>query len=265
MINAQDTRLYIHFDYSKPVEINNLTASLNAVGRLYTSFVQECGGSDEFSQAKLYIEKIQEGSIDIYLTELVSASVLPFMENVNTIVDFVSYIKSVFDAFIFGSTEKKELTIPECQNFSDVLSLVAGDNKGQLQINAVAKGDNNQILVGCTVNYMNANAGQNQFKNEIENLKMISPNSEIYSQQLMTIYQLRGDMCNDSGNKAIVENISKKKLPVIFKDEELKRLILDSDTNPIKKAFFVDVEVKKIRGKIVAYRVLKLHETIDIQ
>ena len=71
-------------------------------------------------------------------------------------------------------------------------------------------------------------------------------------------------MKEDKGNKAIIEEISKNKIPVVFDTDELKNRILNSDSNPVKRAFFVDVEVKTINSRIVAYNVLALHDVIDL-
>lgn len=260
----QDTALLIHLKHSKPVEINEFTASLNAVGDLYCSFVRENGGCDEQAQAKLYVEKITEGSIMVYLSELVSANLIPFVENANTIIDFATFLKTVFEYYIHGIGNKPEITIQECRDFGNMLSVVAGDNKGEMEIGAVVKGSNNNILVGCTLNYTDGNAGQNTFKKEEERLRSVAPQSKIYLRQLMVVDQMRRDMTKDSGNKAMVDGISKKKLPVLFQTDELKKEILNSDCNPVKKAFFVDVEVQTANGKMVAYKVIALHDIIDI-
>lgn len=86
----------------------------------------------------------------------------------------------------------------------------------------------------------------------------------IHTRQLMTIYQMRGDMGTDKGNKAVIDAISKNKLAVVFETDELKEQILHSDSNPTKKAFLVDVVVQTVAGKIAAYKVMALHDVIDI-
>lgn len=80
----------------------------------------------------------------------------------------------------------------------------------------------------------------------------------------MIVEQMLRDMTKDTGNKALIESISKKKYPVVFQTDELKRTILNSDSNPVKKAFFVDVEVYTHKNKIVAYKVIELHDVIEI-
>ena len=94
------TILLVHIKPSKPIEINDFTSSLNAVGNLFSSYVQKNGSCDEQARARLYIEKIEEGSIAIYLTELVTATLIPFVENANTIFEFASFLKRTCDYYI---------------------------------------------------------------------------------------------------------------------------------------------------------------------
>lgn len=265
MIMEQNTYLRVHIKHSKPVEINEFTTSLNSISNLFSSYVQKHGEIEEQTKAKLYVEKIQEGSIIVCLTELVTSTLLPFAENVNIIVEFATFIKDVYNYFINGSGEKPELTLSECNDFNNMLSLVAGDNKGEMAIGAVIRGDNNNVLVGCTFNYIDSNAGQNQLKLEAERLRAVAPLSEKYSRQLMTIYQLRSDMDSNVGNKAIIESLSHKKVSVVFETDKLKEDILNSESNPVKKAFLVDVEVQTVNNRIAAYKVLALHDVIDIE
>ena len=263
-MNTEQTLLQLHIKPSKPIEINDFTTSLNAVSNLFSSFVQKNGSTEELSQARLCVERIEEGSIVIYLAELVSSTLIPFVENANIIIEFASFVKRTCEYYIHGKGEKEELSISDCSDFNNMLSLVAGDNKGEMSIGAVSKGDGNKIFVGCTFNYFDCNTGQNQLKKEMERLKKLSPISKKYLRQLMTIYQLRSDMENNSGNKAVIEGISNKKVALLFETDDLKERILRSDCNPVKRAFFVDVEVQTINDKIAAYKVLNLHETIEL-
>ncbi len=260
----QDTQLRVHIKNSKPIEISQLAASMNSLGNLYSSYVHNNAESVDMAQAKLYVEKISEGSIDIYLQELFSASVLPFMENANTIIDFAGYIKTALSFFIHGQGEKPDLSIQDCQDFNNVLSIPAADVNGSMEIGAVVRGDNNSVFNHCTFNFTEGNSGQNQLRQAIQEMKSLEPANNTYRSQLMRIYQMRSDMKEDKGNKAIIEEISKNKIPVVFDTDELKNRILNSDSNPVKRAFFVDVEVKTINSRIVAYNVLALHDVIDL-
>ena len=257
--------LLIHIEHSKPIEINEFTTTLNSVGNLFSMFAQEKGESKELSQAKLYVEKIEQGSIDIFLTETVTAGLIPFFENMNIILDFSLYLKTIMEYFTEGKGEEPDLKVQEAKNLRDMLNVVAGDNKGKMQVGAINKRDKTYILNNCTFNFFNSNSAQNQLEKRIDKLKEIQQSDEIYSRQLMTIYQMRSDMSSDTGNKAVIDAISTKKLGVVFETDELKERILNSEYNPAKKAFLVDVEILTAGGKPAAYKVLALHDVIDLE
>lgn len=256
--------LLVHIKHSRPIEVSEFVTSINAIGNLYSAFVQKRGDSKDTAQSKLYVEKIEEGSIDIILCEIASAGILPFMENMNVILEFSSYIKSVIDYFTQGMGRKPKLDLNECKYFKDLVSVTAGDNNGTTSIGAINKGDKRYTFNNCTFNFQSSNSTQNQLEKEIENIKSVQPIADIYTRQLMTIYQMRSDMATDIGNKAIIEAISNKKVGVVFETDELKELILNSDENPTKKAFLVDVVVQTVNGKLAAYKVMKLHDIVSL-
>lgn len=257
--------LLLHIEHSKPIEVSDFVTSLNAIGNLFTCFAQNRGDSKELSQAKLYVEKIEYGCIDIILCETVTAAMIPFIENMNIIFDFSIYIKNILDYFTKGKGQKPELSLQEGKNFKDLLTITAGDNNGEMVIGAINKSDKQQIFNNCIFNFQESNSAQNQLEKEIEEQKSIKPIGEIYNRQLMTIYQMRSDMNTDIGNKAVIDSISKRKLGVVFETDELKEKILHSDSNPTKKAFLVDVVVQTSGGKLAAYKVMALHDVVDLE
>lgn len=91
--------LRIHISNSKPVEVADFTRTMNAFGTMFSCFAQKNGKSKEEANARLYVSKIAEGSIDIHLVELVTASMIPFMENANLIIEFAKHIKSIYDYY----------------------------------------------------------------------------------------------------------------------------------------------------------------------
>ena len=81
----------------------------------------------------------------------------------------------------------------------------------------------------------------------------------------MTIFQMRGDMRTNTGNKAIIESLNKKALSVVFETEDLKRRILNDDGNPTKQAYLVDVVIMTVNGKPTAYKVMDLHDIVPLE
>lgn len=256
--------LLLHIEHTKPIEISEFVTSLNAVGGLFSSFAKKNGDCKDVAQAKLYVEKIEEGCIDITLVNVMAASILPFMENMNVILEFSSYLKGVIEYFTKGKGEKPELDLQECKNLNDMMLMTANDKGGSTTVGAICKADKGNVFSGCTFNFYESNSAQNQLKREADALRSVVPADNVLYRQLMTIYQMRSDMSTDKGNKAVIDAISDKKLAVVFESDELKERILHSDCNPTKKAFLVDVVVQSAGGRVVAYKVMSLHEIIDI-
>ena len=265
-VQPKDTALLVHIEHSKPVEMSEFVSSLNALNSLYSSYIKKYGDSKGISQSKLYIEKIEEGSIDIILCELAAAALIPFMENANVIFNFAAHIKGIYEFFTKGEGEKPELDIQECKNYKDVLGIVASDPHGSMSIGAINKADKGNVFNNCTFNFGNSNSAQNQLGKNIEELKAKEPIAEVYNRVLMQIYQLRNESLNDVGNKAIIDEIAPgKKVSLLFDSEELKSTILFSEANPTQKGFQVDVKVQTINGKFTAYKVIALHDIIDLE
>ena len=62
--NNVDAILF-HIEHSKPIEISEFVTSLNAIGNLFSLFAKKNGDCKEAAKSKLYVEKIEEGCIDI--------------------------------------------------------------------------------------------------------------------------------------------------------------------------------------------------------
>ena len=256
--------ILLHIEHSKPIEISELVTSLNAIGNLFSIFAQEKGGSKDLSHAKLYVEKIEEGCIDIFLCETVTAGLLPFLENMNIIFEFSSYVKNVLEYYANGIGEKPKLGLSEIKNFKDFLTVTAGDNNGEMTIGAISKGNKCNIFNNCTFNFQGSNSAQNQLERDEIERRSIDSHDEIYNRVLMQIYQVRSDAGSNTGNKAIIDDIFKgKKIAVVFETDELKQRILYSENNPTRKLFQVDIKVQTVNGIPVAYKVISLHDVID--
>jgi len=82
----------------------------------------------------------------------------------------------------------------------------------------------------------------------------------------MAFYQTRSNIESEKGNKVIIDDIQKGiATNVFFVNEELKKTILKGEENPNNYLYLVDVKIETVSEKIVAYRVLELHETMLIE
>ncbi len=264
-LDPKDTALLVHIEHSKPIEVKDFIATLNAIGSLYSSYVKKNADCKEMANAKLYVEKIEQGCIDVYLCELASSSIIPFMENVNTIFDFAKMLKDVVSYFISGRGSEPKFTLPEVRAFKDIFAVTANDRGSTTSIGAISKAINGNVYNNCTFNYLDSNSAQNQLSKKEADLSVPTEDGEdIRKNQLMTIHQMVGDMALDKGNKAVIDAISKRKVGLLFDNDEIKNQVLYMDGNPTKKAFYVDVSLMYANERLAAYKVLKLHDIVDL-
>ena len=258
----QDTALLIKITHSKPIEMKDFVATMNAVGTLFDGFCKKNGDSSEAQKAKLYVQKIEHGSIEIFLTEAISALALPFIENMNLVLEFAGHLKNVVQYYTKGKGEKPELDAKELRQYHDVFAVTAGDNLGTTEIGAVHIGSNAPIINITNFNYIESNSAQNQIQRDEKELKEREDTEKVHERQLMTIFQMRGNMNTNAGNKATIDALCKRPLSVVFETDELKRQIINNDDNPTKQAYLVDVVIQTIGGKPIAYKVMALHDII---
>lgn len=264
-LSPKDTALLVHIEYSKPIEVNDFVATIGSIRSLYTSFVKKNAECQEMVNAKLYVEKIEKGSIDIHFCELASAALIPFIENTNTILDFAQHIKDVVSFFVSGKGEEPKFSVADLKALHGLFSVTAHDRESSTSIGAINKTKNGNIYNNCTFNYTDSNSAQNQVARREQEIAKPIETEDIRKNQLMTIHQMVGDMSLDKGNKAVIDAISTRKVGLLFEDDEIKHAILHMDGNPTKKAFYVDISLMYANGKLAAYKVMKLHDIIDIE
>lgn len=255
--------LRIHIKNSQPVDVSDFTKTMSTFGTLFSNFAQKNGKSKEEANAKLYVSKIIEGSIDIHLVELASLAVIPFVENSNLILDFAKHIKSIYDYFVLSKGDEPELNVPELKGVHDMVSIPANDRNGLMTVQVINDNAGNVIFEGCTFNHIEGNGIQNQSDNALKERKALSNEGDIYRKQLMTIYQVRKDGA-DRGNKGVIDAISDRKLGLVFDSDTLEDDILRSAQNPMLKGYIVDVIVQTVQGKPAAYKIMALHDVIDL-
>lgn len=259
-LQPRDTMLRIHISHSKPIDLIEFSETIKSFGNLYSSYVSRKADCDIMTQSKLYVEKVEEGSILFYLCETVATNLIPFVENANTILGFAEYFKNVTEYLSEGKGKDPELTLQNCNDFHNAYNLVAGDVNGTMEVSAVNKNDVAVQFNNCTFNYNISNASQNSLRKKMVEIKAQPVDPHVRCNVVLQLYQIRNSE-KDTGNRAIIEEISEKDYPLTFANQELADKILRSVDNPLNKGYLVDVEIKPYKGGIV-YLVMALHDVI---
>lgn len=253
--------LLIKIENKQPVELLDLTKSLLSLSSQFDSYVSTHCECKEEREAKLYVKQVKSGSIIIELVEFATIGMLPFLENSNIVIEFASHLKDIFMFFVKGEGEKPNLTLPDYKDLSGILNTVVKDAGAKLEVSIVNNGVINSYLY---LDSTESNAAQNRFQREIQELKEPEEIDKVYEKQLMTWYQARNDKKSKMGNKGIIDCLNKKPLNVIFNNDDIKEKMLHGDINFFKTAYVVDVIILTLRGVPSAYKIMKLHQSFDL-
>lgn len=264
MQDIQDIRLHIHIENTEPMELMNLTSSLVSLNNQYVSYVRRHSSQNISSSSKLYIKEIREGSTILELVEVATVLVLPFLENVNTILGFTEYCKQALQYFTGKSKDRPgNITKYDCQDFSNLVNPIISDHGGVINIGTVYNGE---ITIVLTTDNTEANAIQNAARREIELLTK-TEQTDVHKKVLMTWDQASSSINNNSKNKGVIDSIfPNKALKILYlaEDEDaIKKRMLYGDENPLKCVYEVDVMVEVSQNRPIAYRILKLHQIFE--
>lgn len=263
MAETKDIRLIIEIKNEQPLELLDLTKSLVSWASQFNTYAAKFGDSKEDREAKLYVKEIRSGSVILELVEMATIGVLPFLENVNTIVGFADHIKRAYN-FLLGKEKETptDFTTNDYKELSQIVNPIATDNGSQLNVSTTINGN---VELHFHISSLEANAAQNIIEKEIKQLKIPETVDDVKTKVLLTWYQARSDVRAKAGNKGLVEEISTKPMNVTFDDEKLKEQMLRGNINPFNTVYVVDIRLQNVRGKLAAYKVVKLHETFEIE
>ena len=252
-----ETILTLHIENKKPVELVDLTESFLSVADEYKRFSIKLPDPRNQNDIKLYVKEIKTGTITASLIDY-APLLLPFAENVITLVEFSKFLKFSYNFLTGKSNEKPELEKQDYVNLSKIINPIAKDNGSQINIGTFVNGN---VYLDFTIPSLDANAAQNNISRELSNLK--EPITNIHTKVVLYWYQARNVPSATVGDKAIIESISKKPVKIAFAKDELKMKLIHEEANPFLSAFVVDVSVETINDDPVLYKVIEIYDKFE--
>lgn len=250
-----DYSITYRIEYTEPIELSDFTKALNALSSEYKKFIYEEYGSESPSNAKLYIEKIEEGSILAQLVEYADLAI-PFLGDVNTVYEFAGYMKRIYDFFTGDSNDKPDYDKKDLDNAAAIIN--PGTNHGNSTAMSV-NGDNNQVMV-FNLNDNDAGAAIHRILKAKKELD--APTINVHHKQAFYFEQARKDLGDKTGNYGVIESLYPSKLRVTFENERIKERMIKTN-NPFTNIYIVDVELQTVREEPKVYKILDLHEIIE--
>jgi len=272
MAVTDEPRLQLHLEPREPMEVSELTAALGSLARQYQSFAVEHDLAKRPADARLLVSSVSPGSIDISLlpdlgSYLLSAGLLGSLVDKGEIVlKFAKSIKTLLELF-----QKKDglggdtITTKDCDDAINITKPIATHGGSQTF---------NTINGGVVVNVLTMNASDaakileaaTQTKALLQN-----PDAETRQRVPLTWKRLDRDHANPSAkttpDRALIEEIDTKPHAVHFTDDMayLKSEMIGDEENPYQSVYFVDVQVSRLAGKVISYRVVGFHGKEELE
>lgn len=251
-----DPQLKFEIKNVRPVELNDLTESLRALGDEYRDFISREHPEATASEVTLYVNEVKMGSVIATLCAM-SPLLIDGMSYVNTVVDFASFLDRVFKK-LSGSESRQDdpdLSPSTLVNASQMVEPIAKDGGSQLNITTLNISGGNVIF---SVPNPQANVIQNQARRIQGERK--AKKSGLHEKVLLHWFQARADKGSRSGDRAKIESISPNAVKTICVSDSLKAKMVLSERNPFNEAFIVDVVVETVNGRVAMYKIIEMYD-----
>ena len=246
-----NNNLIYRIELIEGVDIDVLCNSLKALKDEYLRFTK--------NTKSLVVKEVRKGSGIFEFTEVVILSTLLFVENSNTILQFVEHLAAVKDVIL-----KKKEKLP-----NDVKLIPATIDNVNSILSPVNYGNNNKVNI--EVNQLTIiNIEKDDYAEFAKNSKQIlkevkqenkSLNKDYICKKVLFKWIQTNFDNNKIGNIGVIKKIQENPVKVIFADDnsktktEMTTSMHGVDWQKIK--YIVDVEVIFDEDRIVAYKILK--------
>ena len=258
--------LRYHLENNAPVDLLEFTQSLQALQSEYSRFLRDRGATS--TKARLNIQKVEEGSIIFELIEALPIAlpgVIHLVGNVNTLVEFGTYLHRMVKALVHSESVPAEGRNPESLKHLSVFMQPVANNSGSnlsVEVNGVMNGN---IYNQCnfTIDSLEGNALQNQASRLSKELAEEIVKTEEYKEKVLLRLERLDREVDSKQDRGVIEAFEPKKPRKLLFDEAIKDRFMESDQNAFKYLYYVDAIALYEQGRIIAYRITKLHEVFE--
>lgn len=257
--------LTLTLDLKEPIEIEEFAKVFAGLGGMFDDYLKQ-EHPEMRGTANLFVREVRDGSIVADLVPSIP-DMIGYMDNVLIVLGFGSLFSKRVRGFITGSWMEKA-SKSQLNHVTNVLTAVATDPNGSARIETVAyreNGEERELIANFTSQEARAAV------QVIEDQKRSLDAKEGYDEPMALLTFERpaksvAGVGKRTGEKAVIEKISTKPLPVIYASDMAQKSIKSAfqSENVFKQGFVVDVNVERRNGKPIAYRIMNLHQTIDL-
>jgi hypothetical protein len=278
-----DDRAIIYLNGDGPIALEDLTDSFSALSRIYKRHFEQSQGE---ANPKLFVSRLKTGSIEAEIVPLLMlvGSAVPYMDGAIIVRDFTKWVGGHVKTFAGIGTDSKQqdtklLTGPisqeDAKDLREFLKPISGKKGAELGVKHAkfSKKDGEREMVAeydfeeSAINRASINLEKHIL--DSEEAEKAEDAQRLRPEVLMVWHQASredGREKGRTGDKAFIESVCDRPLPVYFpkQNNDLKKKMAQDEPHPFSKAYIVDVNVDYVNGEPKLYRVINLHDTIDI-
>lgn len=265
--------IIVTIDTKEPIELGDFVSAFTALSNQYTQYIEEYHPAMS-AEAKVFVRELRAGSIIADLIPFVqifgAASIIPVMQQMDVIVDFVQKYGSKLKSYFGDGAGVESATSSDLNDVLGAVVAIANDSDGKSTIEAAYFADDaKQIKAAVSFNTQEANTAVRRIGEH--RLRLEGSQHETRERVLMIFTQTNiktPPLEKRTGERGKIEEISISDKPLIYAsdlaEKKIKHEIKEADENVFKKGFVVDVAVLTKSGKIAAYKIINLHQVIDL-
>ncbi len=267
-------RVIIRYRPHGPVDLAEFAGSLAAIEKIFESSVAQDRAAPEF---RLYVDRIEHGSIEVYLLPMLQmlGGYIEYMSAVVTLRDFTVMVIDLLKRFSEEETGSMPVDAGTANQIREFIKPLTGKKGAALNIRHARyhrKNGDDETTVEYNMEEPQINLAAMRLERQISVASHdASPgkHSQIYKEVLMRLDQAKmseGKEKGRTGDRAVIAAITERDLPLYFPKEvaHIKDRIISASDNPFSKGYIVDAVVEFINGEPKLFRVIDLHEIIDI-
>jgi hypothetical protein len=274
-------RMVVRFEADGPIDLEHLAKSLGSLERLYERQQREHGDLSPAVPSRLFVSRVETGSILVEIAPLLILmnEPLQFMAATNTIKTFSQNMIGLLRQFAGDESGERVPadtdTVKELQQFIKPLT---GRKAAELDIvhaRYEKKDKDKHVIAEYRMKAPEINIANSNLLNAVELNERLLVEGNAFRQDtkrevLMRLFQasvVDGKESGRTGDRATIAAVTDKDLPLYFpkQSNDFKRIITESTEYPFTKGYIVDVVVEYQGDMPRLYRLLHLHDVVDLE
>ncbi|MFK5977834.1 MAG: hypothetical protein QM488_02980 [Rhizobiaceae bacterium] len=264
-MSSKKPYLTFTLNLKEPVEIEEFARFFSGFGSLFDDYLRT-EHKEIQGEAKLYVKEVRKGSIAADLI-LHIPDLIGYMDDVLIVGGFASLFSKRVREYIHGKW-LKGASKSQLKHVTDAITAIANDPNGSATLEAVAfeeNGEHRKLAIRFT-----SKEARSALKTIEEQKASLDKSEHADHEKVLMLFERPAKTVVGSGKKTkeagVISSIYEKPLPIIYESEMAEREIKQhfQSENVFQHGFVVDVNVEKRNGRMLAYKIIGLHQIIDL-